>query len=316
MLLVAFTVLTAITHDLGWTLFRNNARRVAIHIAASAVLSFFAIYWTLRESYFLPVLPFLCSLAWWRCLSSFLAASWPRLFSFVPLWIVKGGPLGHGLSKFCEILVGFLLWYHTGPQAGLGSFPMFLRLGFSPSWVAILSVTLFSLTVNFVLQLWSKLPQSRGNHSGVNRMVRGSLGRALTRREHLQLLSLAAINAICEELSARVLWRSIFAVACIPTFYGQNHLNWLETIQSISTNTILTDPSITLYSNLGQATLFGIRHYYGIPSGMTGVALTFLYGFLLGWMADQTGGSIWLPIFTHTIADYYIFSVLVRRKLD
>jgi hypothetical protein len=180
----------------------------------------------------------------------------------------------------------------------------------------MLFVAIFSFLVNLVLQLWSKLLQSRGNHAGVNRTVRGSLGRPLTRREHLQLFSLAAINAFCEELSARVLWRSVFAVALIPAVFSQDQLGWLETVQDISTNAILTNPSITFYSNLGQSILFGLRHYNGIPSGMTGVSLTFLYGFLLVWMADQTRESIWLPIFSHTIADYCIFSVLVRRKLD
>ena len=316
MSLIAFIILIAVKHDIKWKPPKDSARWAASNIIEASIFSFAAYYWTYREPYFLPLLPFLCSLAWWRCFSSFVTVLWPKLLHFVPHWVVKGGPLGEGLSKLCEVLVGLLLWYFAGPEAGLQSFPTFLQPAFAPSSLMVWTVVTFSMIVNLVLQLWSNLLKSRGNHSGVNRLVRGSLGRKLTRRERLELFSLAAMNALCEELSSRVLWRSIFAVALVPTIFGKEQSNWLETVRDIPASRILTNASITLYSNLGQAMMFGIRHYNGIPSGLTGVGLTFIYGFLLGWMADQAEGSIWLPLISHTIADFYIFSVLVRKNID
>ena len=132
-------------------------------------------------------------------------------------------------------------------------------------------------------------------------MVEGSLGRSLSYQEHAKLLSLAAANAFCEEVSSRVLWRSAFALALDE--------NDTEGDKRPS-------DELLLHSNLAQATIFGIWHYHGIPSGWTGVALTFVYGLFMGWLADIQEGSLWLPLAAHTVADYYIFAVLVRKKVE
>ena len=48
-----------------------------------------------------------------------------------------------------------------------------------------------------------------------------------------------------------------------------------------------------------------------IPSGWTGVGLTFVYGLAMGFLLEYGGGSL-LPIVAHTIADYFIFAVIAR----
>ena len=44
------------------------------------------------------------------------------------------------------------------------------------------------------------------------------------------------------------------------------------------------------WANLLQAAAFGVWHYHGVPSGLLGVALTFVFGLLMGWLVDACGG--------------------------
>jgi membrane protease YdiL (CAAX protease family) len=152
------------------------------------------------------------------------------------------------------------------------------------NWQLYLVVAVFAIMVNLVLSLWSSYTQSRGDHSGVNDMVQDSRGRRLTPREQMNLLFLAIINAFCEEVASRGFWRAEF----------QKHL---------SVNA----------ANVVQSIIFGLWHYHGIPSGWTGVALTTVYGLFMGGLQDYSGGLL-LPIMAHSIADYFIFAVIARRK--
>jgi membrane protease YdiL (CAAX protease family) len=68
-----------------------------------------------------------------------------------------------------------------------------------------------------------------------------------------------------------------------------------------------------IHSNIWQAAIFGIWHYHGIPSGLPGVALTFVYGLVMGLLMDY-GGGLLLPILAHSIADYFIFVVIARQQ--
>ena len=120
-------------------------------------------------------------------------------------------------------------------------------------------------------------------------MVRSSEGRALYFEEKLQFAVLATINAACEEAIYRGIWRCQFSL------YLENEKN-KET-----------------YSNLLQATSFGVAHYRGIPSGFLGVCLTFFFGFLMGLLGDY-GHGIGLPIIVHTLVDYFIFAAIARRQ--
>jgi hypothetical protein len=48
---------------------------------------------------------------------------------------------------------------------------------------------------------------------------------------------------------------------------------------------------------------------------MTGVALTFVYGYIMGLLKETIGeGGLLLPIIVHTVADYYIFTTIARQS--
>jgi membrane protease YdiL (CAAX protease family) len=117
-------------------------------------------------------------------------------------------------------------------------------------------------------------------------MSKKSLGRNLSTLEHVQLSFLAFGNAVCEEVVSRGFFYHEFRVSA------------------------QLSPGI---ANVAQALAFGIWHYNGIPSGFTGIGLTSVYGLMMGLLRDY-GGGILLPIIAHTVADYFIFAVIVRRK--
>ena len=54
------------------------------------------------------------------------------------------------------------------------------------------------------------------------------------------------------------------------------------------------------------AVLFGIAHYHGTPSGLPGMALTFIAGWVFGLAMVETR-SILLPWFLHFVPDAVIF---------
>jgi hypothetical protein len=293
---------TALLHNIKWT------QRISLHVGLSFLLSLLALYWTAVNDSYSFLRNILISLAWWRCIANFVTKKWPQVLP-LPKYIIKGGPLGEGCAKLCDIIVGLVLWYFcTSDQQSqtlMGRFPPYLSFGPAPSpWLWLL-VLIFSLAVNLVLKLWSHVAQSRGSHAGVQSMVEGSLGRALTFREHVELWALAAVNALCEEIASRVLWRSAFAATLLPA---------VTLYTNMPPDITTTNSTVSLYSNLGQAAVFGIWHYHGIPSGLTGVGLTFVYGYTMGLLFDVAGGSLWIPLVAHTVADYYIFAVLVRQK--
>ena len=275
--------ITALLHsNIQWKRIQSVGSLVLRPVGTSLALSLTAICIANDDSKAVLV-----AFSWWRCLAALVTKQWPRLFP-LPLCIVEGGPLGKGCGKMCDIMVGLALWYCSSQDS-----LQYLVFGPLPSVKMWLLVAFFALVVNLVLKIWSHATKSKGSHAGVKRMVEGSLGRSLTAREHMDLFGLAVANAFCEEVSSRVLWRSAFALAL-----------------SDSEN----QKSTQLYSNLGQAGVFGIWHYYGIPSGWTGVGLTFVYGFLMGWLADLDDNSLWLPLAAHTLADYYIFAIIARKR--
>jgi membrane protease YdiL (CAAX protease family) len=219
---------------------------------------------------------------WWGPLTTLLS-QWYRIDALAKLPVLQSlqqGPLGKGASKAIQVLVAILLWRlkkNQWPTIQLGPLPG------PTAWMLLVCV---SVAVNVVLYGWSRVTQSRGTHQGVDQMVQSSLERYLTIHETVQYATLALINAICEEVTSRWFWWQEFA-------------------------TCYENP----VPNLAQAAIFGIWHYHGIPSGMTGVMLTFVYGWIMGELKERVGGGgLLLPILAHAIADYYIFTTIARGK--
>lgn len=224
--------------------------------------------------------------------------------------------MGRGCSKLVEVVCGLLLLHlqqqhqQTSAETTTHSFlkddndaannESFLILGSLPTIRVLFIVGLLSMLTNFVLWLWSRTLKTRGNHAGVNDMVQSSKGRTLFLKERLTLVFLATVNAACEEVTSRGLWRMEF----------HRHILLLHEHHHDSA----TATHRRLYSNLYQAIVFGIWHYHGgIPNGLVGVALTFIYGLATGFLGDYQGGLL-LPIVTHAIADYFIFATIARSS--
>ena len=225
---------------------------------------------------------------------------WPHMImnkkkikKYFPNW----GPLGFGYSKCCEVICAWCLLVFFDSKKNKTTMtnkknkithllPEAFNLGPLPSLKTISFVLILSFIVNQILSLWSKRLRSRGNHEGVNAMVHKSLGRSLTLQERIHILYFAFLNASCEELVSRGYF-----------MYEFIHVGQIS----------------KGFANFGQALAFGIWHYHGIPSGWTGVFLAFVYGWIMGYLMELCGG-LFVPIFAHSIADYYIFSVIVRQK--
>ncbi|MFZ5515527.1 MAG: CPBP family intramembrane glutamic endopeptidase [Candidatus Zhuqueibacterota bacterium] len=62
-----------------------------------------------------------------------------------------------------------------------------------------------------------------------------------------------------------------------------------------------------------QALWFSFLHFQsGFPSGIPGLALTFVFGSLMGFLVNRTGGLL-IPILIHTIADFSLFILIILR---
>ncbi|MBN1351050.1 CPBP family intramembrane metalloprotease [candidate division KSB1 bacterium] len=59
-----------------------------------------------------------------------------------------------------------------------------------------------------------------------------------------------------------------------------------------------------------QALSFGAIHFEGIPSGVPGVVLAFIYGLMLGIIRHKSNGLL-LPVIAHFFADLCIYGYLV-----
>jgi len=202
----------------------------------------------------------------------------------LPDWLVgRTGPYGSGCAKGVEFLVAWLLlllWDKT-------AWPPAFAFGPLPSKIAIVIVLLLAVGVNIVLAVWSRYLGDGDNDNPVRDMLEGSRGRKLHLKDHIGLAALAFGNAWCEEMVSRGFIR-----------------HELQTRGQLTPN----------MANFWQALAFGFWHYHGIPSGIAGVALTFVYGGIMGLLCDFGGGMI-LPLVAHTIADYYILSSIARQTM-
>ncbi len=66
----------------------------------------------------------------------------------------------------------------------------------------------------------------------------------------------------------------------------------------------------TLVINLIQAVSFGLLHKDGIPNGLSGIALSTIYAFMLGALRQRTRG-LFAPWLAHVVADICIFCIVV-----
>jgi hypothetical protein len=237
----------------------------------------------------------LLTIALWRCPPRSILALWrwtmlvatqwtklPGVDKLVRQSLIRGGPLGPGCGKVIEILTMCWLWKLSYPDEILP-----ISLGPLPSYGTWGIVLVLCGVTNWILSLWSHRTKSRGDHSGVHTMVDElSRGRPLaSRTDHLELLSWAILNATCEEIASRGIW--------MHEFQRRGKLSFQ-------------------LANVLQAISFGVWHFRGIPSGWTGVGLTFVYGLVMGFMMEY-GGGLLLPIVAHSIADYFIFAVIARQ---
>ncbi|MDP1880556.1 MAG: CPBP family intramembrane metalloprotease [Parachlamydiaceae bacterium] len=60
-------------------------------------------------------------------------------------------------------------------------------------------------------------------------------------------------------------------------------------------------------SIINQAILFGLIHYNGIPSGLLGITLASIYGFIMGKLSMKYNGNLLPPIIHHFIIDIVVF---------
>jgi hypothetical protein len=99
------------------------------------------------------------------------------------------------------------------------------------------------------------------------------------------VLALSGLNAFNEELTYR---STLFAALVGPL--GRRPAHWLT------------------------ALLFGVSHYYGVPYGLGGVALSVIMGWFLGKAMLETKGFFW-PWLLHVIADVWIFYFILAGSV-
>jgi hypothetical protein len=278
----------------------------ANYIFLSILYSSLLLFWSIDE----PVIQFA---ALWRPFT-IVSSEWVRLTKERPHQskletsqflqsLVHGGPLGRGCGKFFEVVVACILW-----KSLQGSLPCTIIKTFVlPDFTMALPfdglslfvvIVVISVSVNGFLYMSSHILDSRGNHKCLSEWVEPTMGKKLSSIEKIQLLGLAILNATCEEFTSRGFVRSGFELI----------------LKGCSMKT-KNDSYISHLSNVFQGAVFGAWHFYGVPSGWTGILLTTLYGIIMGYLADfYTSLGLWLPIILHSIADYYIFAVLVRRS--
>ncbi|NPV01359.1 MAG: CPBP family intramembrane metalloprotease [Brevinematales bacterium] len=62
-----------------------------------------------------------------------------------------------------------------------------------------------------------------------------------------------------------------------------------------------------------QALLFGVWHFNGFPGGVSGMALVWVWGLMLGWIRERSGGML-APLLAHFFADLTIFLLIVLTR--
>jgi hypothetical protein len=103
----------------------------------------------------------------------------------------------------------------------------------------------------------------------------------------LPLALVAAVLAIGNSISEELFWRVISLNALHHSF----SLHWAIALQAVA---------------------FGVMHYYGFPSGLSGVLLAVLFGMLTGLLTAYCG-NIWPALTSHVIADVSVLMHLLAE---
>lgn len=210
----------------------------------------------------------------------------------MPSWL-RGdtGPFGDKAKKLTSLLavlvlnrVCLVLW-PSDCYNNSGNYNSTYHFLSFRSMLALVVILTFSTSL--VLEIWSRKMKSNGRHEGISNMVNDTKETSLSFGMLIQLMLFAVGNAVCEEAEFRGLF-----------------FNELESTGLYSVAT----------SNVIQSFSFGMAHWYGVPSGATGVLLTFVYGLVMGLLRIFGSGGMFLPILCHAIADLFIFVVVARKK--
>jgi membrane protease YdiL (CAAX protease family) len=277
---------------------------------------------------------------------------WPTIigaerFQELPAWIQgQAGPFGPNCYKLVELLVVLLinpaslaLWpSSSSPTSGDPSAYVHLKSlsgGSDIGAAAIVCAILFVLCAGtaVVLEIWSTYLKSTGKHTGVKEMVRdtgsSSDGKGLSATPIATLVSLSLFavgNALCEEAVSRGLF---FAELQATGLYNDNIVN---VIQSVSFGAAhwhgipsgyVRHPRCALLSVCKLTTIYvtmmtiviGCVHCHNFVLRWAGVALTFVYGLLMGALR-MFGQGLLLPVLCHAVADFFLFAVVARKRFE
>lgn len=160
-----------------------------------------------------------------------------------------------------------------------------LLLGVAPSWWIVGLMSCGCVVTALVLNQWSEWSR-KGAHSAIDAAVQsaGSVTEQMPWREHIKLALLALNDAVGQEMVHRGLFLHGLLGVGIPD-------GWCNVIQALG---------------------FGAGHWHGVPSGWTGMGLTFVYGWFMGWLVLQEMMGVALVV--HWLADYFIYTIIARKK--
>lgn len=97
-------------------------------------------------------------------------------------------------------------------------------------------------------------------------------------------LVFASVNAVMEEVICRGIWMEALTVSYGPKF-----------------------------ALILQALIFGVMHANGIPPGSVGILMAAVFGGMLGWLRQRTGGLL-APCLVHFAADITIFTLVTLSR--
>lgn len=75
---------------------------------------------------------------------------------------------------------------------------------------------------------------------------------------------------------------------------------------------VMTSQRLVIFT---QAVLFGISHYWGLPGGLSGVVMVFLWSLYLGYVRNKTGGLVGV-ILLHFGANLLQYFILLTFRND
>jgi len=159
-----------------------------------------------------------------------------------------------------------------------------------PPPASIVAMMLMGCVVTaLILNQWSEAVRKGSDD---HRVVRGYVDGTGTPREALGWGQLGRLGALSlfDAAGQEMIWRGLFLHELLASgAFGAGACNVL------------------------QAVSFGAVHWHGIPSGWSGMGLTFVYGWFMGWLVLTLRG-MGLALLVHWCADFFIYTVIARKK--